>query len=101
MKLFKKKTTTDWMLLHAVRGTWKITTTNATYDDYCNYEISYSPSEDKVKIEMEGYKPKGHKIYESVMKVLTIYNKAILSNQPFTEIKNEIDNLLIDKSKEK
>jgi hypothetical protein len=35
------------------------------------------------------------------MKVLTIYNKAILSNQPFTEIKNEIDNLLIDKSKEK
>ena len=94
MSIFKKKKITDWMLLHGIRGTWKITTNGREYDDSCNYEIYYSPSADKIKLETNGYQPKGHTLYNSIMKVIGIYNAAILENKPFNDIKKQVDEML-------
>ena len=102
MSWFKKKEKNDWMVLHGMRGTWNITGTGGktVSNEYCNYEILYSPSRDEVKIEMEGYKPKSHSLYNYMMKILGTYNEALLSNGDFVKIKKEIDEGMNKKEKE-
>lgn len=91
MSWFSKKKKSDWMLLHALKGDWRITSPNGDYDDYCSYEIYYSPSADKIDIKMDGYKPKGHSMYNSVMKIVGMYNEAILKDEDFSKIKKYVD----------
>lgn len=93
MSWFKKeKKITDWVLLHGLRGTWNITNHNGNkYDDHCTYEIYYSPSADEIKVVMDGYKPSGHNLYPSVMKIIGMYNEVILSNGDFKAVKKEVD----------
>lgn len=100
MSWFKKNKVTDWMLLHAMRGEWKVNSEYGTYSEYCNFEIYYSPSKDKVKLEKSGYKPNAHTMYETAMGILSQYNRAILENIPFNELKEQVDELLIEKHKE-
>jgi hypothetical protein len=90
---FKKKKD-DWYLLHSLRGTWNIqisSYSDATNDKYCYFDIYYSENEDRVKMEMNGYKPSEHPLLKSAKQIIVLYDEALLKNDDLKELKGNID----------
>lgn len=84
---FKRK---EWKTIKVIRGRWTIfpTTTFDDFkysggDDYCLYEIKVCEATNEIKIDMSGYKPKYHRLYESIVKInndLQLISKKYQSN---------------------
>lgn len=85
------KSSDDWVILHAKRGKWKVKWNGGEkkYDENCNFVIKFSPSRHKVKIDLLGYKPDAHPLYDPMMHILSIYSIGILENKLFSDIKKE------------
>lgn len=67
----------DWEVYDAISAKWTIERDPGVITDekFAWYEIHYSPSKDYYKLEVGGYDPKQHKMYNEVVKTLRENNK--------------------------
>ena len=71
-KKVSKREEDDWEIYDAISAKWSIESTPGviTSEKFAWYEIYYSPSKDYYKLEVGGYDPKQHKMYNDVVKTL-------------------------------
>jgi hypothetical protein len=67
----------DWILKGVRQGDWEITNVDPILPYYktkstdrCWYEIWFSPSRQKCKLKMGGYKPKQHSAYPEAVQTM-------------------------------
>ena len=71
----------DWMLVWTVQGEWVDNLVDKNPNAYCQFNIYFSKSRDKFRLDCEGLRPKNHNGYGRALSKLAEYNNTLLEIQ--------------------